>query len=104
MWVPFPVAPVASIDTFSWCSNRMVDAENSKSQSSPKSEYCDGTTSFGCDISYSDFVMIHRDATRDRFSVREFTSRYRLGQPVAVNFFQAKYDESVPALLKTFLN
>lgn len=53
---------------------------------------------------YVNLLPIYRDATRDKFSVREFTARYRLGQPVAVNFFQAKFDDSVPALLSKFTN
>lgn len=35
---------------------------------------------------------------RGGFSVRDFARKYHLGDPVAGNFFQGKYDESVPSL------
>lgn len=53
---------------------------------------------------FKETFITSRDATRTRFSVREFMARYHFTQPVAVNFFYAKYDESVPALLNKFLN
>lgn len=53
---------------------------------------------------FKESIITNRDATRTKFSVREFMARHHLNQPVAINFFQAKYDESVPALLANFLN
>lgn len=53
---------------------------------------------------YKESIITNRDATRTKFSVREFVARHHLNQPIAINFFQAKFDESVPALLGNFLN
>lgn len=53
---------------------------------------------------FHESIVTNRDALRTKFSVREFMARYHLKEPVAVNFFLAKYDESVPALLGKFLN
>lgn len=33
---------------------------------------------------------------RPNFSIRNFAKKYNLGNPIAANFFQAKYDSSVP--------
>lgn len=41
-------------------------------------------------------------STRAKFSVKQFAEKYKLGNPVAGNFFQAQFDESVPALHKQF--
>lgn len=53
---------------------------------------------------FHETIITNRDATRTKFSVREFMARYHLKQPAAVNFFQAKFDDSVPALMSKFLN
>lgn len=37
-------------------------------------------------------------AFRKNFSVRNFAHKYKLGQPIAGNFFQAQYDNYVPVL------
>lgn len=38
--------------------------------------------------------------TRGKFSAEKFAEKYNLGKPCAGNFFQAQYDDSVPALHK----
>lgn len=55
-------------------------------------------------IDFPDAVITERDATRTKFSVREFMAQYHFNQPIAINFFQAKYDASVVASTKRFLN
>ncbi|KAJ9580133.1 hypothetical protein L9F63_004206 [Diploptera punctata] len=35
---------------------------------------------------------------RPQFSTKEFAERYNLGDPIAGNFFQAKYDDYVPTI------
>lgn len=37
---------------------------------------------------------------RGLFSIKDFAKKHNLGEPVAVNFFQAKYDDYVPILYK----
>lgn len=37
---------------------------------------------------------------RGKFSIRNFASKYKLGNPVAGNFYQAQYDDYVPILYK----
>lgn len=37
---------------------------------------------------------------RANFSISKFAEKYQLGEPIAVNFFQAKYDDYVPILYK----
>lgn len=37
---------------------------------------------------------------RANFSISKFAEKYELGEPIAVNFFQAKYDDYVPTLYK----
>jgi len=42
---------------------------------------------------------------RMNFAIKDFAKKYRLGDPIAGNFFQAEYDDSVPAQTrKLFLN
>ena len=41
-------------------------------------------------------------ANRDGFSIRKFATKYKLGNPIAGNFFQAQYDDYVDSLYKTF--
>lgn len=53
---------------------------------------------------FKETFITDKDATRTKFSVREFMAKHHFGQPFAANFFLAKYDESVPALLNKFLN
>lgn len=36
--------------------------------------------------------------TRAQFFVRKLVEKYKLGNPVAGNFFQAQFDENVPKL------
>lgn len=38
----------------------------------------------------------NRDGSRGNFSAKKFADKYKLGQPIAGNFFQAQYDDSVP--------
>lgn len=40
------------------------------------------------------------DGKRGNFSTEKFAKKYNLGKPIAGNFFQAEYDESVPAVHK----
>ncbi|KAJ8923657.1 hypothetical protein NQ315_010237 [Exocentrus adspersus] len=37
---------------------------------------------------------------RGCFSIRKFAEKYKLGQPIAGNFYQAEYDDYVPILYK----
>ncbi|XP_018322170.1 protein D2-like [Agrilus planipennis] len=37
---------------------------------------------------------------RGKFSIRNFAAKYRLGEPIAGNFFQAQWDDYVPTLYK----
>ncbi|XP_008486656.2 phosphatidylethanolamine-binding protein 1-like, partial [Diaphorina citri] len=37
---------------------------------------------------------------RAKFSIANFAEKYKLGEPIAVNFFQAEYDDYVPTLYK----
>lgn len=41
---------------------------------------------------------------RGKFSIKKFAEKYGLGDPVAVNFFQAKWDNYVPTLYKQLGN
>lgn len=40
-------------------------------------------------------LWIFSDFDRGSFSVREFAADHHLGKPIAINFFEAKYDENV---------
>ncbi|XP_013100098.1 protein D3 [Stomoxys calcitrans] len=42
----------------------------------------------------------NQGAGRENFSTRKFCEKYKLGEPLAGNFFQAQYDDSVPGLYK----
>lgn len=53
---------------------------------------------------FHESIITNRDALRTKFSVREFMARYHLKEPIAVNFFLSKYDDTVPSLLQRFLN
>lgn len=37
---------------------------------------------------------------RGNFSIKKFANKYKLGEPVAANFFQAEWDDYVPTLYK----
>ncbi|XP_018322172.1 protein D2-like [Agrilus planipennis] len=37
---------------------------------------------------------------REKFAIRNFAKKYNLGEPIAGNFFQAKYDNYVPTIYK----
>lgn len=37
---------------------------------------------------------------RGGFSIRKFAEKYKLGDPIAGNFYQAQYDDYVPILYK----
>lgn len=37
---------------------------------------------------------------RGKFDAKKFAEKYKLGEPIAANFFQAQYDDSVPELHK----
>lgn len=52
-------------------------------------------------ISFNEqFLSKNNGKTRGKFSAQKFAEKYRLGNPIAGNFYQSKYDESVPALHK----
>lgn len=57
-----------------------------------------------CHNDYSDAPRASRRTRSPRlhFSTRDFTHRYSLGQPIAGNFFVARFDEYVPAILAQF--
>lgn len=40
------------------------------------------------------------DGNRGNFSTKKFAANYNLGKPMAGNFFQAEFDDSVPAIHK----
>lgn len=40
------------------------------------------------------------DGNRGNFSTENFAKKYNLGKPIAGNFYQAEYDDSVPAIHK----
>lgn len=46
-------------------------------------------------------MYFYRSAdNRGGFSIAKFAAKYNLGDPVAGNFYQAKYDDYVPILYK----
>lgn len=57
-----------------------------------------------CHNDYSEAPRASRKnrTPRLRFSTRDFARRYSLGQPIAGNFFVARYDEYVPVILAQF--
>lgn len=47
------------------------------------------------------FLVFYRSGEgRGGFSIAKFAAKYSLGDPVAGNFYQAKYDDYVPKLYK----
>ncbi|XP_058466726.1 protein D2-like [Malaya genurostris] len=57
-----------------------------------------------CHNDYSEAPRASRKnrTPRIRFSTRDFAHRYSLGQPIAGNFFVAKFDDYVPTILRQF--
>lgn len=53
-------------------------------------------------IDFKEPIITCQDGTRSKFSVREFMMKYYLKQLIAINFFQAQYDASVPESIKQF--
>lgn len=53
-------------------------------------------------LTFTETYKSNRDGRRGRFSTKKFAAKYRLGQPIAGNFYQAKWDESVPAISRQF--
>lgn len=45
-------------------------------------------------------VYFSSDPTRGGFSVREFAAEHHLGKPIAINFFEAQYDDYVKVVQK----
>lgn len=45
-------------------------------------------------------ITKNQAAGREKFSTKNFMEKYHLEAPIAGNFFQAQYDESVPELYK----
>lgn len=46
------------------------------------------------------YLSRYAGKARGKFSIRSFAKKYELGQPIACNFYQAEYDDSVPYLHK----
>lgn len=47
------------------------------------------------------YNFVHRSAdNRGGFKISKFAEKYKLGNPVAGNFYQAQYDDYVPQLYK----
>lgn len=44
-------------------------------------------------------INITQGEERKYFNIRKFAAKYNLGNPVAINIFQAQYDDYVPKLL-----
>lgn len=55
-------------------------------------------------IDFKETLLTNQDGTRTKFSVRKFMVKYHLKQPIAINFFQAQYDASVPDSIKHVKN
>jgi hypothetical protein len=51
-------------------------------------------------VAFSEEHKSNTNGNRGKFSTEKFAKKYGLGDPVAGNFFQAKFDESVPELHK----
>lgn len=45
-------------------------------------------------------ISNHSAVGRDKFSVKKFADKYKLGDPIAANMYQAEYDDYVPILYK----
>lgn len=55
-------------------------------------------------MSFNERLISNRDANRANFSAKNFAYKYKLGDPVAGNFYVAQYDDSVPATQKQLGN
>lgn len=53
------------------------------------------------ELSFKEQRMTRSPKGRDKFSIRKFSQKYSLGEPVAGNFFEAQFDESVIKLFKS---
>lgn len=52
-------------------------------------------------IDFDEPILSKNDGkSRGNFSAKKFAEKYKLGNPIAGNFYQAQYDDSVPALHK----
>lgn len=51
-------------------------------------------------LSFDERFISNRDGNRGNFSIKKFAYKYKLGEPVAGNFYLAQYDDSVPAIEK----
>lgn len=53
-------------------------------------------------INFSDVKKLKNNSADNRggFSIRKFAEKYKLGQPICGNLYQAKYDDYVPILYK----
>ncbi|XP_063914386.1 protein D2-like [Zophobas morio] len=49
-------------------------------------------------ITFEEEHKSNTNGKRGKFSTEEFAKKYNLGDPVAGNYFQAEFDDSVPAL------
>lgn len=47
-------------------------------------------------LTFNERYISNRDGNRGNFSTKNFAYKYKLGEPVAGNYYQAKYDDSVP--------
>lgn len=48
------------------------------------------------------FASKHKASGREKWNVAKFASDHKLGEPIAANFYQAKYDDYVPDLYAQF--
>lgn len=51
-------------------------------------------------LAFNERFISDRDGNRGNFSTKKFAYKYKLGEPVAGNFYQAQYDDSVPQTQK----
>lgn len=49
-------------------------------------------------LAFSERFISDKDGNRGGFSTKKFVYKYKLGEPVAGNFYQAQYDDTVPEI------
>ena len=50
------------------------------------------------DVKFNEKVQVLSGEGRGNWKVLDFVAKYKLGRPVAGNFYQAEYDDYVPIL------
>uniref|UniRef100_A0A182Q078 Phosphatidylethanolamine-binding protein n=1 Tax=Anopheles farauti TaxID=69004 RepID=A0A182Q078_9DIPT len=53
-------------------------------------------------VAFNETILSSRNPNRGKWNPEEFVKHYELGNPIAGNFYQAQYDDSVPELYATF--